>query len=149
MAQIKIYGELTKGCIFFDGSTVEPKFLGTILAESKSDESDRFILYRTDRQDDQGANRKLFKRMQASRIQNSDGEDLVAALGYTTAQVVEYINGQANLTAAVNPVVDTSLNGVDISFKLDATITSLILDNGYQFGANTIWLQTSVVLILV
>ena len=138
MAQIKIYGELTKGCIFFDGSTVEPKFLGTILAESKSDESDRFILYRTDRQDDQGANRKLFKRMQASRIQNSDGEDLVAALGYTTAQVVEYINGQANLTAAVNPVVDTSLNGVDISFKLDATSTSIILDNGYQFGANTI-----------
>ena len=138
MAQIKIYGELTKGCIFFDGSTIEPKFLGTILAESKSDELDRFILYRTDRQDEQGNNRQLFKRMQSSRIQNEAGEDLVNALGYTTADVVAYINEQANLTTSVNPVVDTSLNGVDVSFKLDATSTSIIFDNGYQYGVNTI-----------
>ena len=138
MAQIKIYGQLTKGCIFFDGSTVEPKFLGTILAESKSDESDRFILYRTDRQDNLGNNRKLFKRMQSNRIQNEAGEDLVAALGYTTADVVAYINEQANLTAAVNPVIDTSLNGAEVSFKLDATSTSIIFDNGYQYGVNTI-----------
>ena len=97
MAQIKIYGDVTKGCIFFDGSTVEPKFLGTILAENKADESDRFVLFRTDRQDSEGNNRQIFKRMQANRVQNSDGIDLVAALGYTTTQVVAYINEQANL----------------------------------------------------
>ena len=138
MAQIRIYGDVTKGCIFFDGSTVEPKFLGTILAENKADESDRFILFRTDRQDSEGNNRQIFKRMQSNRVQNSDGIDLVDALGYTTTQVVAYINEQANLSASVNPVVDTSLNGVDVSFKLDATSTSIILSNGYQYGVNTI-----------
>ena len=138
MAQIRIYGDITKGCIFFDGSTVEPKFLGTILAEDKADEPDRFILFRTDRQDSEGNNRQVFKRMKSNRIQNSDGIDLVDALGYTTTEVVAYINEQANLTASVNPVVDTSLNGVEVSFKLDATSTSIILNNGYQYGVNTI-----------
>ena len=135
---VKIYGDLVKGCIFFDGSTVEPKFLGTVFAEEKSDEAGRIIIYRTDRQDADGNNRQLFRRKKADKIQNEAGEDLVDALGYTTAQVVAYINEQANLTAAVNPVVDTSLNGVDVSFKLDATSTSIIFDNGYQYGVNTI-----------
>ncbi len=135
---VKIYGDLVKGCIFFDGSTIEPKFLGTIFAEEKPDEAGRIIIYRTDRQDENGNDRKLFQRKKADKIQNEAGEDLVSALGYTTADVVAYINEQANLTAAVNPVVDTSLNGVDVSFKLDATSTSIILDNGYQYGVNTI-----------
>ena len=138
MAQIKIYGDVVKGCIFFDGSTVEPKFLGTILAEVKSDETDRVVIYRTDREDALGNNRELFKRMSSNRLQNEAGEDLVAALGYTTAEVVAYINEQANLTAAVNPVVDTSLNGVEVNFSLDATSTSVVFDNGYQYGVNTI-----------
>jgi len=63
MAKIKIYGDVVKGCIFFDGSTVEPKFLGTVLAEIKADETDRIVIYRTDRQDSLGNNRQLFKRI--------------------------------------------------------------------------------------
>ena len=136
--RIKIYGDVVKGCIFFDGSTVEPKFLGTILAEVKADETDRIVIYRTDRQDSLGNNRQLFKRMQDTRIQNEGGEDLVGTLSYTTQQVVDYINEQANLSATVNPVIDTSLNGVEVGFTLDATSTSIIFDNGYQYGVNTI-----------
>ena len=90
MAQIKIYGDVQKGCIFFDGSTVEPKFLGTILAEIKADETDRIVIYRTDRTDRSGNNRELFRRLNPNRVQNEAGEDLVSALGYTVAQVVEY-----------------------------------------------------------
>jgi len=138
MAQIKIYGDVVKGCIFFDGSTVEPKFLGTILAEVKADETDRIVIYRTDRRDSIGNNRELFKRLNSNRVQNEAGEDLVNALGYDAQQVADYINGQSNLTASVNPVVDTSLNDIDVNFKLDATNTSIIFDNGYQYGVNTI-----------
>ena len=136
--KIKIYGDVVKGCIFFDGSTVEPKFLGTIFAEIKTDETDRIIIYRTDRQDSLGNNRQLFKRMQPERIQNEDTVDLVSGLGYSIQDVVDYINGQADLTASTNPVINTSLNGLDIDFKLDTTNTSIILDNGYQYGVNTI-----------
>lgn len=135
---VKIYGDVVKGCIFFDGTTVEPKFLGTVLAELKSDEPQRLIIYRTDRQDADGNNRQLFKRKKADKIQNQAGEDLVDSLGYTPQQVVDYINEQANLSATVNPVIDTSLNGVEVGFTLDATSTSIIFNNGYQYGVNTI-----------
>ena len=40
MAKVQIYGDTNKGCIFFDGSTVEPKFLGTIIATVKADETE-------------------------------------------------------------------------------------------------------------
>lgn len=136
--RIKIYGDVVKGCIFFDGSTVEPKFLGTIFAEIKADETDRIIIYRTDRQDSLGNNRQLFKRIQPERIQDKDAVDLVSGLGYSIQAVVDYINAQASLTASTNPVVNTSLNGLDVDFKLDTTNTSIILDNGYQYGVNTI-----------
>ena len=135
---VKIYGDVVKGCIFFDGATIEPKFLGTILAELKADEPQRIIIYRTDRQDANGNNRQLFKRKKADKIQNQAGEDLVDGLGYTPQQVVDYINEQANLSATVNPVIDTSLNGVEVGFTLDATNTSIIFDNGYQYGVNSI-----------
>ena len=138
MAQIKIYGDVIKGCIFFDGSTVEPKFLGTVLAEVTTDEVDRVTIYRTDRQDSSGENRKLFKRLQASRIQNENAEGLINSLGYTVQEVVDYINTQANLTASVNPVTNTSLNGIEVDFKLEATSTTIIFDNGYQYGVNSI-----------
>ena len=138
MAKIKIYGDVVKGCIFFDGSTVEPKFLGTVLAEVKADETDRIVIYRTDRQDSLGNNRQLFKRLQPTRIQNEEAVDLIDNLGYSIQDVVDYINGQSNLTASVNPVIDTSLNGEELGFNLDATSTSIIFDNGYQYGVNTI-----------
>ena len=138
MAQIKIYGDVQKGCIFFDGSTVEPKFLGTILAEIKADETDRVVIYRTDRVDSEGNDRQLFRRLNPNRVQNEAGEDLVSALGYSVAQVVEYINEQSNLTASVNPDVNTDLSNISVDFTRDATSTSIIFSNGYQFGVNTI-----------
>ena len=138
MAKIKIYGDVVKGCIFFDGSTVEPKFLGTVLAEIKADETDRIVIYRTDRQDSLGNNRQLFKRINPVRIQNEEAVDLMNGLNYSIQDVVDYINGQSNLTASVNPVIDTSLNGEELGFTLDATSTSIIFDNGYQYGVNTI-----------
>jgi len=138
MAKIKIYGDVVKGCIFFDGSTVEPKFLGTVLAEIKADETDRVVIYRTDRQDSLGNNRQLFKRINPVRIQNEEAVDLMNGLNYSIQDVVDYINGQSNLTASVNPVIDTSLNGEELGFTLDATSTSIIFDNGYQYGVNTI-----------
>ena len=38
---IAIFADTTKGAIFFEGSTVDPKFLGTILASSHPTEANR------------------------------------------------------------------------------------------------------------
>lgn len=137
MAKIQIYSDTQKGCIFFDNSTVEPKFLGTIVAEIKADETDRIRVYRTDRRESDGVTfRTIFKRLNPSRVQNQDGQDLVGTLGYTIAEVVDYINEQASsyqAATAARPALDDHPN-----FALDATGTSIMVDNGESFGVNTI-----------
>ena len=64
---------------------------------------------------------------------------MVDQLGYTTQEVIDYINGQNALTGSTGG----DGNGVDVNaeticFTLDDTTTSIIMDNGYSFGVNTI-----------
>ncbi len=140
MAQIKIYGDIESSSIFFINSTVDPKPMGTIEASLKSDE-DRIVVKRTDRYESDGVTfRTIFRRMNPNRIQNREGQDLVGTLSYTTQEVVDYINGQANLSSGTSggDGSGTDLTGLSMGFKLDATSTSIMLDNGLEFGVNTI-----------
>ena len=98
MAKIKIYSDTAKGCILFDGSRVEPKFLGTIQASAHDTISDRIVIVRLDRENNDGSYRKLFKKLKITRVQNESGQDLVDTLGYTRAQVINYINTEASAT---------------------------------------------------
>tara|TARA_Y100001958_G_C21243433_1_gene572238 strand:+ start:1032 stop:4421 length:3390 start_codon:yes stop_codon:yes gene_type:complete len=139
MAQINIYGDIDSGSMFFLNSTVDPKALGTIEATLKSDE-DRIVVKRTDRFEADGVTfRTLFKRLNPRRVNNRGGEELVDQLGYTTQQVIDYINEQNSLTGSTGG----DGNGVDVNaeticFTLDDTSTSIIMDNGFSFGVNTI-----------
>ena len=140
MAQIKIYGDIESSSIFFINSTVDPKPMGTIEASLKSDE-DRIVVKRTDRFEADGVTfRTIFRRMNPTRIQNKEGQDLIGTLGYTTQEVIDYINGQANLSSGTSggDGSGTDLTGLSMGFKLDATSTSIMLSNGLEFGANTI-----------
>ncbi len=98
MSKIKIYSDTAKGCILFDNSRVEPKFLGTIQASAHDTESDRIVIVRLDRENSDGSFRKLFKRLKITRVQNESGQDLVDTLGYTRDQVINYINTEASAT---------------------------------------------------
>ena len=136
---IKIYSVVSKGCIFFDGSTVQPKFLGTIQCEAHPTLSDRVIIYRTDRvsRDDSGTFRKIFRKLKIDRIQNVQGEFLVEDLGYDRDQVVAYINSEAN-----NVDVPTSgqsfAPGTEANFYRDETSTTVLFSNGDHHGVNSI-----------
>lgn len=140
MAQIKIYGDIESSSIFFINSTVDPKPMGTIEASLKSDE-DRIVVKRTDRYEADGVTfRTVFKRMNPNRIQNREGQDLIGTLGYTIAEVIEYVNAQANLSSGTSggDGTGTDLTGLSMGFRLDATSTSIMLDNGLEFGVNTL-----------
>ena len=138
MAQIQIYGDTNKGCVFFDGSRVEPKFLGTIVASVHPTEANRIVIERTDLFKRDGVNfRVLFRRLRAGRVQNRDGQNLISDLGYTVQQVVLYINQQASAFAATGSAVRPALDEFP-NFSLDATSTSIMIDNGDSFGVNTI-----------
>ena len=139
MANIKIYGDIDSASIFFLNSTVDPKPMGTIVASVKGDE-DRIVVQRNDRFESDGVTfRTLFKRLLPTRICNKLGEELVTQLGYTTQEVVDYINTQANLQGDTGgDGSGNDLIGTDVCFKLDATSTSIMMDTGHEFGVNTI-----------
>jgi len=138
--KLKIYGDIDSASIYFLNSTVDPKPMGTIIASLKSDE-DRIVIQRTDRFLNDGVTfRTIFKRLNPLRVCNKNSEELVTQLGYTTQQVIDYINEQANLDANVTggDGSGTDLVGETVCFSLDATSTSILLDNGNHFGVNTI-----------
>jgi len=130
MAQIQIYSDTAKGCILFDNSRVEPKFLGTIQATAHDTISDRIVIVRLDRENSDGSFRKLFKRLKITRVQNEAGQDLVATLGYTRDQVINYINTEASATggsaSGSAPVITSSSSialttGDTLNYELVAT----------------------------
>ena len=141
--KLKIYGDIESGSIFFVGSTVDPKPLGgVVFAEEHPTIADRIVVKRNDRfKRDRISFRVLFRKLNINRICNKQGEELVEQLGYDRAQVIEYINGQANLQDGASAGGDgngTDLIGQDVCFKLDDTSTSVMIDTGHEFGVNTI-----------
>ena len=98
------------------------------------------MVKRTDRLRRDGVSfRVIFRRLNPNRVCNRQGEELVDQLGYTTQQVIDYINEQANLTGVTGGDSNgTDLIGVPCDFKLDATSTSIMVDTGHEFGVNTI-----------
>ena len=58
---------------------------------------------------------------------------------FASAQAcADYITANANVIGLAPESPGTDLTGVTICFELDDTNTSIILDNGYSFGVNTI-----------
>ena len=113
---IKIFSNVTRGVMFFEGSTVTPKVLGIVNAYINPSISNRIIVERTDQQDSQGRNRRIFSKLQPARVQDVYGNFLLEE-GYTFQQVVNYINSQANadlatsqdeFNAYVDPLYDIS-----------------------------------------
>ncbi len=135
--KIKIYGDASKGCIFFEGSTVDPKFLGTIICDINPNNPSRLVIKRTDKITPTGEYRKLFRKLNPSRVQNEAGENLVDDLGYSVTDVAEYINGQANVTDT--PVGGFVFQGAtSLDFIRDETDTSILFSNGDHHGINSV-----------
>ena len=136
--KIKIFGDASKGCIFFEGSTVEPKFLGTVFADFHPTLNDRIVIKRNDRLT-RGSQefRQLFRKLNPVRVQNEAGENLVDDLGFSTADVVEYINQQATVTDT--PVGGFIFEGTQsLDFVRDETDTSILFSNGDHHGINSV-----------
>ena len=82
--KLKIYGDIESGSMFFVGSTVDPKPLGVVVASAHPTLADRIIVERNDRfKRDKVSFRVLFRQLNINRIQNKNGEDLVAQLSYS------------------------------------------------------------------
>lgn len=127
MSQIKIYADSEAKCVFFDGSTVSPKFIGTTTASAHPTLSDRIIIKRTDRFEDDGTTfRTLFKKLLYTRVCTRQG----AAAGASRDETVTYLNQQFNSLGAQFD------NPATLDFRLDDTGTNVITSTGSTFFIN-------------
>jgi len=95
---IKIFADVSQGRIFFFGSRVPAAPLGGIVvAVENPSRPGKIRITRSDQFSRDGVTpRRLFKRILPTRIKNKAGQFLVGDLGFSLAQVIDYINDQAN-----------------------------------------------------
>jgi len=95
---VKIFAEVSQGSIFFFGSRVPAAPLGGAVLAIQNPNRPAFIrVTREDKfQRDGVTPRRLYKRLNPDRVKNKEGQFLVGDLGFSLAQVVDYINDQAN-----------------------------------------------------
>jgi len=78
-----------------------------------------------------GTTQYEFFRVPYTEFTDADGN------GFSSAQeVADYITEKANVVGLSGEGID--LTGETVCFQLDATSTSIVLDNGYHYGVNTI-----------
>ena len=95
---VSIFGDAAQGSLFFEGLRIPPAPLGgVVVAIEHPSISGRIRVTRSDLfQRDGVTPRIVFKRMRPTRVRNKDNQRLVADLGYTLQQVIDYINDEAN-----------------------------------------------------
>ena len=98
---VSIYGDAAQGALFFDGVSIPPAPLGGIVvAIENPNRPGKIRVTRTDQfQKDGVTPRVLFKRMLPSRVRNKQDQSLISDLGFSLAEVISYINDEANRKA--------------------------------------------------
>ena len=96
--KFKIYAGVQAGRIFFDGSRVPPIELGgTVFADEHPLFPGRIRVVRLDQFGKDGVTpRRIFKNLKPQRVKNRDNVELFNTLGFSTSQIIDYINDQAN-----------------------------------------------------
>ena len=110
---VKIFGDAAQGSLFFEGVPIPPAPLGgVVVAIENPNRPGKIRVTRTDQfQKDGVTPRVLFKRMIPTRVKNKQGQGLVDDLGFNLAQVIDYINDEANRKANE---IDFQKNGSNV-----------------------------------
>jgi len=98
---VSIFADVAQGNLFFEGTRIPPAPLGGIVvAVENPNRPGKIRITRSDQFSKDGVTpRRLFKRIVPTRIKNKTGQFLVDDLGFSLAQVIDYINGEATKNA--------------------------------------------------
>lgn len=128
---IRIARNEAGNCINFFGSTAPAYWNACLSAQINNDDPNRVDIINDIRSQNEPETRYEFFAVEYQEFSDRDGNS------FATAQdMVDYLNANANVLGVGSN--GTSLIGVDVNFRLDATSTSIIMDNGSAFGVNTI-----------
>lgn len=126
---IKIVRNAAGNCINFEGSAQPTYWNACLSGEVNTEDSDRVNVINDVRSIDGDIEYEFFA-IPYTEFLDADGNDFSSS-----QEVVDYIDANANVRG-IGEGLD--LTGQTVNFRLDETSTSIVLDNGYQFGVNTI-----------
>ena len=128
---IKIIRNEEANCITFRGTSVPAYFNACLSGVISNDDPDLINIRNDIRSQDQPEDFFEFSNIHYSEFEDKDGNPFSSAL-----EVANYVTEQGNVLGLND--VGEDLTNVTVNFKLDQTSTSIVLDNGYSFGVNTI-----------
>ena len=129
--KIKIYSDLKSGKVQFDGSRVRNKEIGSLEVEAHPTLSNR-IRIKSNTVFKRGSDtnyRVFFGRLNINRIQNKEGQDLVADLGMDRDAVIAYI-----LVQIKKPIVTEYFEYNPITDRLEANKNIEVKKHGFYIG---------------
>ena len=127
---IRIVRNESGNCINFYGATNPTYWNACLSGEVDAVETDKVNVINDIITAQTGVLKYEFYQIDYTELVDADGN------AFANAQAAaDYITEKANVTGVES---DISLNGQVIDFKLDATSTSIMFNNGYSFGVNTI-----------
>jgi len=118
-------------CINFIGSTSPAYWNACLSAQINADNAERVDIINDIRSANDPETRYEFYAVDYTDFADKDGNSFVDA-----QSMVDYVNANANVVGVSD--VGADLTNVNVNFRLDATSTSIIMDNGSAFGVNTI-----------
>ena len=130
--KIKIYSTLKSGKVFFDGSTVRSKDIGSLTVEAHPTISNRIIIASNSlfKRGSDTEYRVFFGKLNINRIQNQAGETLVEApYNYDRDQIIAYVEEQIN-----TPIVTEYFEYDPISDRLIAQKDIQVDKSGFFLG---------------
>ena len=130
---IKISRNAAGNCLNFVGSSLPAYFNACLSGAVDTDVADTVNVV-NDIQTANNPNAQIayeFFQIPFTEFADKDGN------GFANAQeAADYITSQGNVIGSSG--IGADLTGVAVSFRLDATSTSIIMDNGASYGVNTI-----------
>tara|TARA_R110002012_G_scaffold39074_1_gene108370 strand:- start:3 stop:2753 length:2751 start_codon:yes stop_codon:yes gene_type:complete len=128
---IKIIRNEEGNCIQFEGTTLPVYWNACLSAKVNSSNSDNIDIVNNIETGQTGIEKQELTNEHYTNFLDKDGNAFA-----NVQETIDYINSSANATGITGNGID--LSNQTVCFSLDATSTSIMLDNGYSFGVNTI-----------
>ena len=128
---IKILRNEQGNCINFEGSSNPTYWNACLSGEVDSEDANAVNVVNDVITSETGITEYEFYKIPYTEFVDRDGNSFADA-----QEAADYITAQANVVGLGGG--GTDLTDVSVCFKLDDTSTSVMLDNGYSYGVNTI-----------
>ena len=128
---IKVIRNEQGNCVQFEGTTLPVYWNACLSARENLDNPNNIDVVNDIETGQTGFEKQEISNEPYTNFLTKDGTPFTSA-----QEAIEYINANANVTGLTGNGID--LIGEQVCFSLDETSTSIMMDNGFSFGVNTI-----------